>query len=128
MEKGSVVVSPVSLKSLIAARRIALRRRIWFKTLSRIERAQVDLTIQVVRKVQSKVLKNILSNILQKISRIVESQGSCLEKNVGRLMARKLSLIATSWGYRSAENWPQDEGFVQFLTINHMHAPRAFKE
>ena len=121
-------VSPISPKGLIVARRIALRRRIWFKTLSRIERAQVDLTIQVVLKVQSKVLKNILTNILLKISRIVESQGSCLEKNVGRSLAKNLSLIATSWGYRSAENWPQDEGFVQFLTINHMHAPIAFKE
>lgn len=120
-------VSPITPKSLVVARRIALRRRIWFKTLSRIERAQVDLTIQVVLKVQSKVLKNILTNILQKISRIVESQGSCLEKNVGRSMAKKLSLIATSWGYRSAENWPQDEGFVQFLTINHMHMSKTLR-
>lgn len=120
-------VSPITPKSLVVARRIALRRRIWFKTLSRIERAQVDLTIQVVPKVQSKVLKNILSNILQKISRIVESQGSCLEKNVGRLMAKKLSLIATSWGHRSAANWPQDEGFVQFLTINHIHMSKTLR-
>ena len=120
-------VSPITLKSLVVARRIALRRRIWFKTLSRIERAQVDLTIQVVPKVQSKVLKNILTNILHKISRIVESQGSCLEKNVGRLMAKKLSLIATSWGHRSAANWPQDEGFVQFLTINHMHMSKTLR-
>ena len=123
-----MVVSPVSIRSLIVAKRIALRRRIWFKTLSTIERAQVDLTIQVVQKVQSTVLKNTLSDILQKISRIVEPQVSRLEKSVGRFIARKLSLIATSWGYRPAENWPQDEGFVQFLTINHMHAPKTFKE
>lgn len=123
-----MVVSPVSVESLIVAKRIALRRRTWFKTLSTIERAQVDLTIRVVQKVQSTVLKNILSGILQKISRVVEQQVSRLEKSVGRFMARKLSLIATSWGYRHAENWPQDEGFVQFLTINHMYTPIIFKE
>jgi len=122
-----VVVSPVSIRSLIVAKRIALRRRIWFKTLSTIERAQVDLTIQVVQKVQSTVLKNTLSDILQKIFRIVEPQVSRLEKSVGRFIARKLSLIATSWGYKSAENWPQDEGFVQFLTVNHMHMPKTLK-
>jgi hypothetical protein len=128
MEKGSTVIFPVSRKSLIVARRIALRQRIWFKTLSGIERAQVDLTIKVVQKVQSTVLKNILRDILQKLKDVVESQISRLTKSVGRFIATKLSLIAISWGYSQAKNWSQDQGFIQFLTINHMHTPTIFKE
>lgn len=119
-----MVVSPVTLKSLIAARKIALRQRIWFKTLTRIERAQVDLTIKVVQKIQSTVLKNILNDILQKIHRIVEPQLSDLEKGIGRFIAKKLSIIAISWGHTTAGNWPQDKGFVQFLTINHIYKQR----
>jgi hypothetical protein len=128
MEKGSTVIFPVSRKSLIVAKRIALRQRVWFKTLSRIERAQVDLTIRVVQKVQSTVLKNILRDILQKLKGAVESQISRLTKSIGRFIATKLSLIATSWGHSQAKNWPQDQGFVQFLTINYMNTPTIFKE
>jgi lambda repressor-like predicted transcriptional regulator len=112
---------------LINAKRVALHRGVWFKWLSRIERAQVDLTIRIVETVRSPLLKNVLKSILKKLSEVAESQISRLKNRIGVPLARKLSLIATSWGYRPAEDWPQDDGFIQFLTISHMHTPEMFR-
>jgi len=122
-----MVVFNVSRMELINAKRVALRRRVWFKWLSRIERAQVDLTIRIVETVRSPLLRNVLSSILKKLSVVAESQISCLKNRVGVPLARKLSLVATSWGYGHAENWPRDEGFIQFLTISYMHTPEMFR-
>jgi hypothetical protein len=122
-----MVVFDVSRMDLINAKRMALRRRVWFRWLSRIERAQVDLTIRIVETVRSPLLKNVLSSILKKLSVVAESQISCLKDRIGVPLALKLSLVATSWGYESAENWPRDDGFIQFLTISCMHTPEMFR-
>lgn len=50
----------VSRAGLIDTKRVALRRGVWFKWLSGIERAQVDLTIRIARTVRSVLLKNVL--------------------------------------------------------------------
>lgn len=122
-----MVVFDVSCIGLINAKRVALRRRVWFRWLSRLERAQVDLTIRIVETVRSPLLRNVLSSILRKLSVVEESQISRLKNRVGVPLARKLSLVATSWGYEPAENWPRDEGFIQFLTISYMHTPEMFR-
>lgn len=122
-----MVVFHVSRMGLINAKRAALRRGVWFKWLSRIERAQVDLTIRIVETVRSPLLKNVLRSILEKLSVAAESQISRLKNRIGVPLARKLSLVARSWGYGPAENWPRDEGFIQFLTISYMNTPEMFK-
>lgn len=109
------------------AKRLALRRGVWFKWLSSLERAEVDLTIRVVAKVQSMLLRNVLTSILQKLSTVAESEISRLKRSFGVPLARKLSLVARSWGYKSAENWPKDEGFVQFLTVCYVNLPGMFR-
>lgn len=121
-----MVVFDVSRMGLIKAKNVALRRRVWFKWLSRIERAQVDLTIRIVEIVRSPLLRNVLGSILKKLSVVAESRISCLKNRIGVPFARKLSLVAMSWGYGPAENWPRDEGFIQFLAISYMHSPEVF--
>jgi hypothetical protein len=47
-------------EELAKLKAIAVRRGLWFKVLSAAERAIVDLTLKVVKRVRSSVLKEVL--------------------------------------------------------------------
>lgn len=102
---------------LMALRVRAFRRRVWFKTLSRIERGLVDCVIKVVDRVRSTLLTRVLRSIVKKLLIAMESKVKRLMKEVGTTLANKISLIAKSWGNRSAQEWVEDEGFIQYLTV-----------
>jgi 5-carboxymethyl-2-hydroxymuconate isomerase len=97
----------------------ALRRGIWYKAITRVERACLDLTIKVVNKVRSDRLKRTLSSILRKLTEAIESQVWRLMRNVGCNLALKLSQIAQNWGNESAAKWSRDLGFIRYLTITY---------
>jgi hypothetical protein len=107
---------------LIRARTRAVRRGVWFKVLSRVERAEVDLSIRLVGRVRSFLLARVLDSILGKLFEAMESRVSRLKRAVGLPLARKLSTIAQSWGCKSADGWTRDSGFIQFLTVGYMNA------
>ena len=96
----------------------ALRRRVWFRALSRVERGIVDLTIRCVERVRSSVLARTISNIVGKILKTLES--GFLEKvnKVGSDVAEKVCRIALGWGNASASRWRRDVDFVRFLGVN----------
>ena len=101
----------------------AIRRGLWFKVLSRVERASINLTLKVVRKVRSLLLAKVLTNIMKKLLDAMESKVARLMKEVGRGLAQNLSRIAQKWGNKSAKSWSQDLGFVKYLTIMHLNNP-----
>ena len=112
---------------LIKVRTRAIRRGVWFRALSRVERAQIDLTIRVVQRVRSFLLAKVLDSVLRKLFEAMDSRVSRLMRDVGLPLTRKLSAIARSWGYKSAESWADDPGFAQFLAVNFMNTPGAYK-
>jgi len=101
----------------------ALRKGMWYRVLSRIERACIDLVIKVVERVRSFLLQKMLSSILKKLEEAMESQVQHLMQRVGSHLASELSQIAQDWGNKSAVHWAKDYGFIQYLTITHMNAP-----
>ena len=96
----------------------ALRRRVWFRALSRVERGILDLTIRCVEKVRSPFLARTIFDIINKILKTLES--GFLEKvnNVGSAIAEKVCGIAERWGNRDASSWRRDSSFIRFLGIN----------
>ena len=60
-------MSILSQKYLKEVRYAALRKRVWYRALDRVERGIIDLTICVVEKVQSQVLAKELVKILVKL-------------------------------------------------------------
>lgn len=105
----------------------ALRRGIWFKVLSKIERIQVDLTIKVVKVVKSIILSKVLHSIVKKLLNAMESRVTRLMKEVGRTLVRKISEIGVKLGCKSAKSWINDEGFIKFSTIMYMNTPKLYK-
>lgn len=114
--------SLLTRQGLIKARVKAVRQRVWFKALSRVERAILDLTIRCVERVRSRILAKIISNILAKILKTLKPSFLEAAMRIGREIADEVCGIAEKWGNVSASRWKHDLGFVRFLgvtAINH---------
>ena len=108
---------------LVRIRARAMRRGVWFRVLTRAERGQMELTMRVVKRIRSFFLARVVTSIVEKLLDAMESRVSRLMREVGPALAHKLSGIAQKWGNGSAERWPRDSGFVQYLTIMHLNKP-----
>jgi len=95
----------------------AVRSGHWYETLSRAERAIVDLTIKCVEKVRSPILAKAITKILGKVMKTLEK--SFLEKaqEIGNDLAQRLSKVAEKWGNKKAPNWKNDKKFIEFLGV-----------
>ena len=100
----------------------AIRRGLWWRALSRVERSTFDLTIRVVDCVRSRLLSEILVKIVEKLEEALNAVELWVVR-VGRPLALKLSRLAVGWGYREAESWAWDPRFIRYLAITAMNSP-----
>jgi len=118
---------PLGKNDLTKIKTVAMRRGIWFRVLSRGERALVDLTLRLVKRIRSLFLARVVSSIVEKLLDAMESKVSRLMREVGQPLAQKLSGIAQKWGNSSAVSWIADPGFRQYLTVMYINTPSVFK-
>ena len=116
-EKGKYVCLP-AVKELAEAKKTALRRRVWFKLLTRVERGIIDLTVRYVDSIKSKKLAKVVTAIMNKLQSAIENTVDRLVRTIGLPLTRKISNIANSWGNNSATLWANDLKFARFLTLN----------
>jgi len=119
---GALKFSRVEIGGLAKLRLLALRRHVWFRVLSRIERGLLDLTLKVARKVRSRVLYNAICSIVNKLAEALESRAARVMREVGFKLAERISQIAQSWGNMCAREWAYDVGFAKYLAIMEMNA------
>jgi len=108
----------ITRQGLIKIKVRALRRRIWYKALSRVERAIVDLTIHCVERIRSHCLEETLYNIVNKILKTLGPEFSEKAEKIGRKIAEKIGSLASEWGNLTASNWMHDLNFIRFLGTN----------
>ena len=108
----------LSGKSLSEVKKIALRRNVWFRSLSRVERGIIDLTVRYVDNVKSSKLAKVLTAIISKLESAMERTVDRLVRVMGLPLARKISEIAVSWGNQLASLWANDLSFARFLIFN----------
>src|SRR3989475_11499137 len=105
---------PITREVLVGLKTRGLRRRLWYCTLSRLERGLVDLTIRWVDKVRSGRLAETLMRILARLAMALETgMGRVLAR--GRILAMKASELAVGWGNGSAFCWRGWRGLVEDL-------------
>lgn len=109
--------SLLTRQGLIKARVKAVRQKVWFKALSRVERNILDLTIRCVERVRSRILAKIISNILAKILKTLKPSFLEAAMRVGREIADEVCGVAEKWGNVSASRWKRDLDFVRFLGV-----------
>lgn len=105
-------------QDLLKIRSRALRTRVWFRALSRVERAIVDLTIKCVEKIRSNVLARTISMI---VSKLLESLGEDFMKRAERIgckIAENLCTLGERWGNNAFSTWKCDKCFIKFLGVN----------
>lgn len=119
---------PTALRAaqLAKIRSTAIRQRVWFRVLNRLERGLINLTLKVTDKIRSKVLAKALHSIVNTLLEALESKIDLSIRHVGVPLAKKISQIAQKWGNNSAKKWSSDIFFVRFLAIMHLNNPRAF--
>jgi len=96
----------------------ALRKGVWFKALSRVERSIVDLTIRCVERIRSDALMKAVVGILDKLLETLEEEYLKRVERIGREIAEKICEIAWGWGNPHAWTWKYDLRFVKFLGVN----------
>ena len=112
-ESGSLLTRQGLAKTRIRA----LRQRVWFKALSRVERNILDLTIRCVEKVRSRILAQIVSNIVAKILKTLKPSFLDGAMRIGRRIADEVCGIAEKWGNIQASRWKHDSDFARFLGV-----------
>jgi hypothetical protein len=124
---GKEFGSVPSVDVLVEVKRAALRRGVWFRALSRVERGVLDLTVKVVDEIRSAKLAKVVVAILDKLVRVMESAVDRMVRVVGLSQAQKVSDLALGWGNRSACSWARDAGFARYLAVMHMNSPDLFR-
>jgi hypothetical protein len=105
----------------------AMRRGVWFRVLTVGERAQMELTMRIVKRIRSFFLAKVVANIVEKLLEAMENKVARLTREVGPALAQKLSGIAQNWGNSSAVNWIADPGFRRYLAVMYINTPSVFK-
>ncbi len=100
----------------------ALRRKVWFKALSRVERGIIDLTIRCVERIRSHALMKTVLAIVDKLLRTLEEGYLKRVERIGREIAQKICEIACKWGNLHALIWKYDVNFVRFLGVNTLNS------
>ena len=108
----------LSVKKLAETKKTALRRGVWFRSLNRVERGIIDLTVRYVKSIKSTKLAKVVTAIIEKLQTTIESKVDKLVRTVGLPLARKISKIAVNWGNYSASSWAEDRAFARFLAFN----------
>lgn len=115
-------LSRLASDELARIRLMAIRRGVWFKVLSRLERGLVDLSLKVVRIISSKILARAICSIMKKLLKALESKFRLQMRLIGAPLVKKISHIAKKWGNKTAHEWASDLGFIQYLTVMKMNA------
>lgn len=107
---------------ILSVKARAVRRGVWFRVLSRMERACVDLVAKVVERVRSIRLQEMLASILGKLEDAMRNPVQRLMDAEASSLAVRLSQIAQQWGNRSAVGWAGNSAFIRFLAISCLNA------
>ena len=114
------------LNYLKTVRYAALRRRVWYRVLDRVERGIFNLTIDVVEKVQSQVLAKELVKILAKLRDASKSAFTCHVEGFGCMKLRRVVLQAKMFG-GEAVGWLMDLGFAEWFAVNDINSPVGWR-
>ncbi len=112
---------------LISIKQCALRKRVWFGTLDRVERGVVDITLRITDRIRSPVLIRVLLKIVLKLRDALESKFLKTAEEIGYDIARKSTELAYTWGSHEAKDWRSELHFIRYLGIMHLNTPTLFR-
>jgi hypothetical protein len=124
--RRSAVSGFLEKSQLIKLRLKAMRAGVWFRRLARIDRVLIDLTIKVAGSVRSFILAENVLSVVRKLDCLMENRLSRAVREVGLPVARRLGLLAQSWGNVAAGAWVRDVGFARYWAAMSLNERRLF--
>ena len=116
--RGRKVFALTTRQDLAKVKSRALRTKVWFRAISKVERTILDLTIKCVEKVRSRFLAGIISTIVSKILQSLGEGFVTRAERVGHDIAETLCAIGERWGNKACSAWKCDKCFIKFLGVN----------
>lgn len=116
---GSMLVT----RNLLRLKLEAIKRRVWFRALSRVDRVLIDLSIRTKDRIRSRTLAEVVLGLVRKLTSAMESRVSRSMEAVGVSLALKASLLGQRWGNKSARRWASDVPFARFLAVMSINSP-----
>lgn len=107
-------------------RRRALRKRVWFSALDRLERGIFNLSCSIVDRVKSSFLGSVLLKIIICLRDAMKGDFVKMLESVGLRRAHELAGYASSWGYGNTYHWLSSLDFARYLTVLEFHAPQGW--
>ncbi len=107
----------IAKQDLLTFKKRALRLNLWFRVLSRTERAIVDLTLKCVERIRSPILETAVYSITNRVLRALERGFLSKAEEIGQEIAKQMCRIAQNWGNDGAFEWKLDVNFVRFLGV-----------
>jgi len=122
------VPNVIGRAQLIKLKLKAMRTGAWFRSLRKIDRALIDLTIMVTHdNIRSVALATNIISVMKKLEGFSEHSLRRIVKEVGYPLAQKASSLAQKWGNQSAREWRSDSSFASFLAILSINQTKTFK-
>lgn len=105
------------VQHLFRLKLMTVRSGLWFRALSRIDRALVDVTIKVAGNIRSSTLAKGILAVMNKLEGPLESRLVRAVREKGFPIAQRLSVIAQEWGNVAAKDWSRDGCFARFSAV-----------
>lgn len=109
-------------KDLLKIKSKALRARVWFRDLSRVERAIMDLTIKCVDTIRSATLAETIMTIVNKILEYMGGDFMERAERAGYEITEELCAFGRRWGNKTCAAWKSDRRFARFQGVNLLNA------
>lgn len=117
------------IETLTALRQRALRRGIWFQTLTLEDRILANLIQRHVKIVKNATLATVIARIMGKLLLAIKNYFLNRLDAIGRPIATAVALKAYSYGNKGALAWLQDVNYIRYmgLMFSSFHANTTVK-
>jgi len=101
----------------------ALRKKVWFATLTNQERVLVGLLRRHVNEVKSGMLAMVVAKIIVKLMRAIRNGFWNKIERIGRPIAEAAARGASSIGWKGAAKWAEDVNIVRWYGLTYRNCP-----
>lgn len=108
---------------LLKIRRRAIRKRVYYSALDRLERGILDLSARLLDSAQSVVLLQQLFEIVMKLEEALKGRFQRYVESFGVRRVAQIIMQAVKFGYREAVGWLRDPGFMEYLAVMDLNSP-----
>ncbi|MGI0024428.1 MAG: hypothetical protein ACREA4_04700 [Nitrososphaera sp.] len=108
---------------LIVLRRRALRRGIWFQTLTLEDRVLASLIQRHVKIVKNATLATVIARIMGKLLFAIRNYFLNRLEAIGRPIAAAVAMKAYSYGNKEALEWMHDVKYIRYMGLVYSSVP-----